>query len=191
MVIFMKTTTIETMVSATLELTMTLSEAYALRTYLAEHNIQAKNIVTCHVIDKAPVLPDFEAKAEAPVVEKPQAEVKKDDKKAKSEDKKADKKPEPKKAESSDDFDRELYLALTARYGLTRKDGSCIKCFRDAIYDAMKYASIIKTGKNAGKVKIAKKVEKTILAELVALATKNGEAWAMDKALKAAEMVAA
>lgn len=135
--------------------------------------------------EEAPVV---EKKAEKKSAPKTKAETKKTS--TKKAETKPETKPEPKKAESSDDFDTELYKALVARYGLGRKNGSCINFAKKAIYDAMNYASIIKTGKNAGKVKIAKKVEKTILAELVTLAAENGEAWAMDKALKAAEMVA-
>lgn len=154
------TKTVETKVSVTLEMTMTLAEAWALRDYLADHDIKAKTIEKCHVVEEGESAP-------------------------KAEPKKAEKKPAPKKTgkktakpagkKSSDNFDRDEYEALSKYFMVYGKHG-CYRFARKTIYGIMGKGYVVN-----GEVSIAKRTRNSILKTLTSEAEKCGEAWATDK----------
>ncbi len=150
------TKTVETKVSVTLEMTMTLAEAWALRDYLAEHDIKAKTIEKCHVVEEGKAAP----KAETPKTEK----------------KPAPKKTSKKTAKKSDDnFDRDEYEALSKYFMVYGKHG-CYRFARKTIYGIMGKGYVVN-----GEVSIAKRTRNSILKTLTSEAEKCGEAWATDK----------
>lgn len=157
--------TVETKVSVTLEMTMTLAEAWALRDYLADHDIKAKTIEKCHVVEEGKSAP----KAEAP---------------------KAEKKPAPKKTgkktakKSSDNFDRDEYEALSKYFMVYGKHG-CYRFARKTIYGIMGKGYVVN-----GEVSITKRTRNSILKTLTSEAEKCGEAWATDKMAEIKEAMA-
>lgn len=159
------TKTVETKVSVTLEMTMTLAEAWALRDYLADHDIKAKTIEKCHVVEEGESAP-------------------------KAEPKKAEKKPAPKKTgkktakKSSDNFDRDEYEALSKYFMVYGKHG-CYRFARKTIYGIMGKGYVVN-----GEVSIAKRTRNSILKTLTSEAEKCGEAWATDKMAEIKEAMA-
>ena len=145
------TKTVETKISVTLEMTMTLAEAWALRDYLADHDIKAKTIEKCHVVEEDKSAP------------------------------KAETKPAPKKTgkktakKSSDNFDRDEYEALSKYFMVYGKHG-CYRFARKTIYGIMGKGYVVD-----GKVVITKRTRNSILKTLTSEAEKCGEAWATGK----------
>lgn len=146
--------TVETKVSVTLEMTMTLTEAWALKDYLADHGIKAKTIEKCHVVEEA----------EAPKAEKKPAPKKTGKKTAKPAGKK-----------SSDNFDRDEYEALSKYFMVYGKHG-CYRFARKTIYGIMGKGYVVN-----GEVSITKRTRNSILKTLTSEAEKCGEAWATGK----------
>lgn len=92
-------------------------------------------------------------------------------------------KPKPAPKKSNDKFDDDLYRACANHFGVLckkkfTKDGKqCVVNFaKKTMYDAMKVATL----KDDGTIKITKKAEKTIKAQLLTEAKRLGEQWMID-----------